>query len=591
MMNDETTFPARQMVRWFWQKYVRKTLPILLAGGFFMVLEGASLGALSYMVRPMFDDVFVAGDRSAVIWVAAIVFVLFVGRAIAGFSQRVLMAIAARRVEVELQSDLVSHVVSLDSVFFHEHGPGTLMERIRGDTAAAVAIIGTTFSALGRDVVALVSLIAVALSIDWLWTLVALAGAPLILLPVLVLQRLIRTLSRRARVLAGQTSNRLVETLQGMDTIKLNGIEDAEAGRFAQLVRRQANVSVRAGAAQAGIPALMDIVAAIGFFGVLTYGGLQIIDGQKTVGDFMSFFTAIALLFEPLRRLGGLSGAWQKALVSLERIHAVFDQRPTILSPAVPQAFAEPPLERDIVFSDVSFSYGEDPVLRHLSFSAKAGKTTALVGASGAGKTTVFKLLARLHDPQSGTIRMGSTPIDSVDLQELRALISTVTQETQLFDEALMRNITLGKEFDPALLQDALQAAHVADFLGDLPDGLDTRAGPRGSNLSGGQRQRVAIARALLRNTPILLLDEATSALDTKSERVVQDALETLSKGRTTLVIAHRLSTVRNADKILVMDKGQVVDEGRHDDLIARGGLYASLYQLQFSSDRSGGAE
>lgn len=591
MMHDETTFPARQMVRWFWQKYVRKTLPILLAGGFFMVLEGASLGALSYMVRPMFDDVFVAGDRSAVIWVAAIVFVLFVGRAIAGFSQRVLMAIAARRVEVELQSDLVSHVVSLDSVFIHEHGPGTLMERIRGDTAAAVAIIGTTFSALGRDVVALVSLIAVALSIDWLWTLVALAGAPLILLPVLVLQRLIRTLSRRARVLAGQTSNRLVETLHGMDTIKLNGIEDAEAGRFAQLVRRQANVSVRAGAAQAGIPALMDIVAAIGFFGVLTYGGLQIIDGQKTVGDFMSFFTAIALLFEPLRRLGGLSGAWQKALVSLERIHAVFDQRPTILSPAVPQAFAEPPLERDIVFSDVSFSYGEDPVLRLLSFSAKAGKTTALVGASGAGKTTVFKLLARLHDPQSGTIRMGSTPIDSVDLQELRALISTVTQETQLFDEALMRNITLGKEFDPDLLQDALQAAHVADFLGDLPDGLDTRAGPRGSNLSGGQRQRVAIARALLRNTPILLLDEATSALDTKSERVVQDALETLSKGRTTLVIAHRLSTVRNADKILVMDKGQVVDEGRHDDLIARGGLYASLYQLQFSSDRSGVAE
>ncbi len=584
-MRDDRQYPAGPLVRWFWRDYVRKTWLVLLAGGFFMAIEGASLGALSYMVRPMFDDVFVAADRSAIYWVAGIVFFLFVGRAIAGMLQRILMAIAARTVEVAMQTDLVAHIVRLDSMFFHEHGPGTLMERVRGDTAAVVGIISQTFSALGRDVIALISLIAVALSIDWIWTLVALAGAPLILAPVVVLQRLIRTLSRTSRILAGQTTNRLDETFHGMDTIKLNGTEEAEAKRFASLAARQARVTVKVGAAQAGIPALMDIVAAIGFFGVLTYGGIQIIEGHKTVGDFMSFFTAIALLFEPMRRLGGLSGAWQRALVSLERVRAVFDETPHITSPAQPQPFAQPAGERDVVFQDVTFGYDETPVIRSMSFTAKAGKTTALVGASGAGKTTVFKLLARLVDPQSGTVRMGSNDISQLALDELRGTISTVTQDTQLFDETILHNITLGKAFAEDDLQAALTAAHVADFLPSLSDGLHTRAGPRGSNLSGGQRQRVAIARALLRNTPILMLDEATSALDTKSEKIVQSALDALATGRTTLVIAHRLSTIQNADQIIVMDQGRVVETGRHNDLLARGGLYASLHQLQFSGE------
>jgi ABC-type multidrug transport system fused ATPase/permease subunit len=235
----------------------------------------------------------------------------------------------------------------------------------------------------------------------------------------------------------------------------------------------------------------------------------------------------------------------------------------------------------------VTLEYGDLPVLRGASFTAEAGKTTALVGASGAGKSTVFNVLTRLVDAKYGTVMINDQPTDSLALSELRSMFSVVSQDAAVFDESLRDNLLLGRtDVTDSQLQTVLDAAHVSDFLPQLPDGLDSAAGPRGSNLSGGQRQRVAIARALLRDTPILLLDEATSALDTKSEAVVQAALEKLSVGRTTLVIAHRLSTVRNADSIIVMDQGQVIDQGTHNDLLERGGLYADLYNLQFAQNQ-----
>lgn len=582
---EKFEYPPKVLIRWFWDSYVRSRLALLFVGFLLMAIEGGALGMLSYMVRPMFDEIFIAGDRDAVVWVAFGVFGIFVARAIAGLAQKVIMATIARRVSAQIQGDLVTHIVQLDGSFFQSHSPGVLIERVRGDPGAAANVIADTFSAFGRDFIGLISLLSVAIYIDWLWTLVAVAGAPLMFFPILYMQKLIRETSRVVRNAAGVVATRLDELFHGINTVKLNGTERYESTRFERGVTKLVNAQLKATAATAGIPALMDIVAAVGFLGVLSYGGLQIIDGEKTVGEFMSFFTAIALIFEPLRRLGNLSGRWQVALVSLERLYGLFQMRATITSPENPAPIPSNPGQVDVAFEDVHFSYGKKPVLNGASFVAEAGKTTAFVGESGAGKSTIFNLLARLIDSKSGKVTIGGTQVRAFDLQELRGLYSVVTQDAQLFDESIKNNITLGTDVSDSDLKKALVAAHVADFLPDQSKGVNTRVGPRGSGLSGGQRQRVAIARAVMRDTPILLLDEATSALDAQSEATVQKALESLSKGRTTLVIAHRLATVRNADKIVVMDKGRVVDQGTHGELIERGGVYQNLYRLQFSED------
>ncbi|SFP06849.1 ABC transporter ATP-binding protein [Tranquillimonas alkanivorans] len=572
----------RDLIAWIWRGYLRGHWLKVSAALGLMALEGGMLGLLSYMVKPMFDQVFVAGDRSAVVWVAFGVAGVFGIRALAGFGHRVLMAVVGRRISAQMQSNLLRHMLTLDASYFRDNSPGTLIERVRGDTRVVSSIWSAVLGAAGRDTVALVSLLAVALSVDWLWTLIAVAGAPLLMLPIAMLQRLVRRTTRAARSAAAVISTRLDETFHGINTIKLNGIEEHDRSRFDAVLDRFVGAELRAAAGQAGIPALIDVVAAIGFFGVLVYGGFQIIDGEKSVGEFMSFFTAMALVFEPLRRLGNVSGTWQVAAASLERLHGVFEERPTILSPARPRAVKAE--DADVVFEEVSFSYDRDPVLSGLSFTARAGETTALVGPSGAGKSTVFALITRLIEPQSGRVALGETGVEEVDLEALRDRISVVSQETLLFDDTIRENILLGRtDVDDETLREVIEAAHVADFLDGLPRGLDTPAGPRGANLSGGQRQRVAIARALLRDTPILLLDEATSALDAASEAAVQEALERLSQGRTTLVIAHRLSTIQDADRIVVMERGRVVDQGRHEELLARGGLYADLHRLQFA--------
>lgn len=577
------TYSAKTLVPWYWRGYVRAVLPWLLVGFALMAIEGGSLGLLSFMVRPMFDEIFVAGNRDAVFLIAFVVFGIFISRAVAGFSQRVVMANAARKVSASLQRDLVDHLLKLDSSFYQANPPGTLIERVRGDPTAANGVISATFSALGRDLVALVSLLAVAVSIDWLWTLIAIAGAPVLFLPIVKIQTWVRATARTARAAAASIATRLDEMFHGINTVKLNNTEAYESTRFQKSVRVFVDAELKSAAAQASIPALMDIIGAIGFLGVLSFAGLQIIEGEKTIGEFMSFFTAMTLIFEPLRRLGAVSGQWQVALASLERLYDVFQQQPQIMTPANPVALPGEPAQADVEFTNVNFSYGDQQVLRDLSFVAQAGKTTALVGASGAGKSTVFNILTRLVDAQSGCASIGGVANTRFDLAELRSLFSVVTQDAQLFDETIRDNTVLGKGATDEQLARVLDAAHVSDFLPQLSDGVDTPAGPRGSGLSGGQRQRVAIARALLRNTPILLLDEATSALDAKSEAVVQDALEKLSHGRTTLVIAHRLATVRGADKIIVMDQGRVVDQGTHNQLIKRGGVYRDLYRLQFS--------
>ncbi|MBJ3761800.1 ABC transporter ATP-binding protein [Maribius pontilimi] len=574
---------TRTLLMRLWRDYVRQHWPWLLAASLLMMIEGGSLGALSYLLQPMFDRVFISGDGGAIWWVGGAIMGLFVMRAITGVLQRTMLTRVAQLTSTRMQVDLLGHMMTLDQRFFSENAPGALIERVQGDTLAVQNVWQVLISGVGRDAVALVSLFIVALTIDVGWTLAALVGVPLLILPSVILQRYVRRKTRAMRSVSFKRATRLDEIFHGMNAIKLNRMEPYQIGRFDDLVSDIVRVQIKTAAGRAMLPGLIDIVTGVGFFGVLMLGGQDIISGEKTVGQFMSFFTAMALAFQPLRRLGGVAGVTQVAAASLENLYAIFDMRPSITSGPLGDAPDAPPR---IALEDVHFAYDDTPVLRGTSLVAEPAQTTALVGASGAGKSTVFNLLTRLVEPQEGRVTIDGRDVSEFDLAALRGLFSVVSQDSLLFDETIRENILLGRDdVSEARLRDVVEAAHVADFTDDLPAGLETKAGPRGSNLSGGQRQRVAIARALLRDTPILLLDEATSALDAQSEAVIQSALERLSKGRTTLVIAHRLATIRSADKIVVMDQGHVVDEGTHAELIARGGLYAQLHKLQFDTN------
>lgn len=562
-----------------WADYLRPHSLGMAVAFAFLLVEGSTLAALAWMLEPLFDRVFVAGDGQAIWWVGGAIFGLFAIRAVTSVVSKTLLTSISLRSATAMQVDLLRHILSLDQSFFHHNPPGALIERVQGDTLAVQGVWQVLIMGIARDIVALIALFSVAIAIDPLWTAAALLGAPLLILPTVAVQRYIRRKTAAVRVQSGDRATRLDEVFHGIATVKLNRMEDYQVGRFGRIVDAIVRGQTRMAFGQSFIPALIDLVTGFGFFAVLVLGGAQIISGERTLGEFMSFFTAMSLAFQPLRRLGALAGTWQIAAASLDRIYAFLDLRPGVSAPPTPRIVSA---DHGIRFEDVSLAYGTAQVLRGLTLEARAGETTAIVGPSGAGKSTLFHLLTRLVDPQAGRITLGGVGLTELDPVALRSQFAVVSQDAWLFDETLRENILLGRaDVSDARLREVLEAANAAEFVDRLPMGLDTPAGPRGSALSGGQRQRIAIARALLRDAPILLLDEATSALDSASERLVAQALDRLSEGRTTLVIAHRLATVQGADRIVVMQAGQVVDQGRHADLLARGGLYAELCRLQ----------
>ncbi len=585
MQRDENlvTQTRSSLFRRFWSGYLHGHLGAILAILVLMILEGGALGALSWLLKPLFDTVFAPGGGGRALYgVGLAILGLFLLRALTSVAARTLIALVAQKVSAVMQADLLRHILTLDNAFFQTNPPGVLIERVQGDTLAVQGIWSGLLTGIGRDLLSLVVLFGVAVSIDLHWTLAALIGAPLLLLPASMMQRYVRRKSRQLRQEAGKRATRLDEIFHGIQAVKLNRMEEYQTERFRSVLKTIRRAEVKSAFSRSLMPGMVDVVTGLGFFAVLLMAGDELAGGQRSTGDFMAFFSAMTLTFQPLRRLGEMAGTWQIASASLERIYALFDTRPARRRP-VASLVPPPDTAPEIRFRAVRFAHGDRPVLNELSFVAEAGRTTALVGASGAGKSTVFHLLTGLLDPDAGEILIGGVDSARLSLADQRRLFASVTQDSALFDESLGENILLGRgDVAPATLAAALDAAHVSDFLPQLARGLDTAVGPRGSALSGGQRQRVAIARAMVQDAPVLLLDEATSALDAQSEALVAEALAVGSRGRTTLVIAHRLATVRSADKIIVMDQGRVAEEGTHDHLLAQDGLYAGLYRLQF---------
>ena len=571
----------KPLFKWFWSLYVREHFALLFTALIFMSIEGSMLGLLSYSIKFLFDNVLVSKDTSSILIVAVVIFSIFSIRAIAGFVHRLLTVNVCQKIIKVIQDRMVAHLLNMDVGFHQKNSPGILMDRVRADSKALSESVGEAFMTVGRDGFSLISLLAVVFFIDWKWSLIAFLGIPFLVLPILLLQGLVRSRAGENRDYESKANVRLDEIFHGITDIKLNRAEGRERNKFFDILQLTHKVRLRLEAGMAGIPAMIDVIAAIGFLAVMIFGAIDITSGSKTIGEFMSFFTAMALIFEPLRRLSNVSGNIQVAMASLERVFKIFEEKSSIVFSTL--SSVEKKFDKiGIEFDSVHFSYEDKKVLENITFGIEEGTSNAIVGYSGSGKTTLFNLITRLIDPSSGLIKLNGVNIKDFCLNDLRSFISVVRQDGMVFDETILENIRFGKPTaSDGEIREAAKMAYVDEFTNELKDGLNTVVGPRGSTLSGGQRQRISIARAFLRASPLLLLDEPTSALDSKSEELIQKSLSNLAKHSTTITIAHRLSTIVDSDKVLVLDNGKIVGQGKHSKLLLENSLYSNLFKSQ----------
>jgi len=487
----------------------------------------------------------------------------------------------------DVRTKLFSHLQNLSLSFFNRASTGDLIARITNDTGALSGIIGGTFASAVKDPITIAILVTFQLSTNTTLTLISIVVLPICIVPIVVFGRKVRHSARAVQQHNAELTNLMHESFTGNRVIKAYNLEETVSAQFRAMTKNYLGQVMRVIRANEIPSQLMEVFGAIGISLVFFYveQHLQGVpkDQQPTESDFLAFVLSVVMIYPPVKALTRMHNQLQQARAASERVFQLLAMENSVPEPAAPKMLHAD--KADIVFENVDFSFGDKLVLQNINLTVKAGQMVALVGASGSGKTTLANLLLRFYDPMRGTVKIGGVDLRDVRNADLRGQIAVVAQENILFNDTIRRNIELGRlGAKPDEIVAAAQHAHAIEFIVQKPRGFDTVIGEKGVSLSGGQRQRLAIARAVLKNAPILVLDEATSALDTESERAVQAALDELMKDRTTICIAHRLSTVLHADVIVVLDQGRIVEQGRHDELIKRGGVYQKLYDLQFAT-------
>ncbi len=573
-----------------WRENVRQYKWWLVLAVICMAIMAAATAISIWLLKPVVNDIFIDQREDMLMLIGSAILITFFIKGIANYAQSVLMAFVGLRIVADLQKQLYNHMTGLDMTFFHNNSTGKLVSRFTVDIHAIRVTVSHAITVFGKDLLTLIGLVALMFIQDAQLAGVAFIVFPLAILPIVKIGRKMRRVTTAFQEETGMFTTLLEQTFQGIRVVKAYSMEPYEQGRVGEIIDKLFRTFLKANRARAMNSPIMETLGGVAIAMVIVYGGQRVIDGGMDAGSFFSFIAALLSAYEPMKRLANLNATVQEGLAGAERTFALLDRSASIKNKL--NASDLSPNGGEIKLENVSFAYDKSDentstdTISHINITVPAGKTVALVGASGAGKSTLMNLVPRFYEINEGRVMIDGQDIRDVTIKSLRGSMALVSQEITLFDDSVRANIAYGRQgASEDEIIDAARNASALGFIEELPQGFDTQVGEHGVKLSGGQRQRLAIARAMLKNAPILLLDEATSALDTESERNVQNALDELMKDRTTLVIAHRLSTVVGADLIYVLDAGRIIEQGSHGELLDKGGAYSSLYHLQFEDD------